>query len=315
MYRIPGSGPQVKHWQRRFDTELDVDLLDEHDLYDPNTIGSMLKTWLRELPTEIFPMDLQSRLAVELEKDDADYNKMGRPAPQKLRDALSELTPYNYYLLFAITCHLSLLLSHQERNRMDLNNLSICIGPCLKMERWLFNYLVGDWRHCWQGCWTEKQYLEGEKAWANGEEYVIQPLSEGSGSSVQNGLTSATVDERAVSSGGESGNSAHYEDAKETTQDTQAGQRSRENSKPTIFRPAGSSVYSQSTNGTVLTPDRRAAVALDMRRPATAEEKKDDVGSKNATPRPNGHSRTQSDLPLSPVKSNMGDPFVGRRQS
>jgi hypothetical protein len=86
-------------------------LLSEQELYDPNTIGSMLKTWLRELPTEIFPQDLQHALAAELQKENPYFNVMGQPAPQKLRDALSELPPFNYYLLFAITCHLSLLLS------------------------------------------------------------------------------------------------------------------------------------------------------------------------------------------------------------
>lgn len=164
LYRVPGSGPQVKHWQRRFDTELDVDLLDERDLYDPNTIASMLKSWLRDLPTEIMPRSLQSSLAEELQQENADYQKLGQQAPQKLRDALSELPPFNYYLLFAITCHLSLLLSHKDKNKMDLHNLSICIGPCLNLERWLFNYLVGDWRRCWQGCFTEQHYLESEKA-------------------------------------------------------------------------------------------------------------------------------------------------------
>lgn len=216
LYRVPGSGPQVKHWQRRFDQELDVDLLSEQELYDPNTIGSMLKTWLRELPSEIFPQELQHSLAVELQKDNPNFNMMGQPAPQKLRDALSELPPFNYYLLFAITCHLSLLLSHQERNRMDLNNLSICIGPCLNLERWLFNYLVGDWRNCWQGCWTEKQQLDEEKRLED-PAYMPPPSSSGSGSTtlrspstrgIGEAMNSLDLEERAVSSGGESGGSS-----------------------------------------------------------------------------------------------------------
>ena len=109
--------------------ELDIDLLDEEELYDPNTISSMLKQWLRELPTDIVPQDLQLSLGRELYKDNPVYHQAGQQTPQKLRDALSELPPFNYYLLFAVTCHLSLMLSHQARNRMDLNNLSICIGP------------------------------------------------------------------------------------------------------------------------------------------------------------------------------------------
>jgi len=168
---VPGSGPQVKHWQRRFDTELDLDLLDEQELYDPNIIGSMLKSWLRDLPTEIMSKGQQQALAEEIAKENPNYQRLGEEAPQKLRDALSELPPFNYYLLFAITCHLSLLLSHKDKNKMDLNNLSICIGPCLDLDRWLFNYLVGDWRRCWQGCYTEKQFLEAEKAYEQGSDY------------------------------------------------------------------------------------------------------------------------------------------------
>ncbi|KAM0721868.1 hypothetical protein Q7P37_002793 [Cladosporium fusiforme] len=212
LYRVPGSGPQVKHWQRRFDQELDVDLLSEQELYDPNTIGSMLKTWLRELPSEIFPQELQHSLAVELQQENPNFNMMGQPAPQKLRDALSELPPFNYYLLFAITCHLSLLLSHQERNRMDLNNLSICIGPCLNLERWLFNYLVGDWRNCWQGCWTEKQQLDEEKRLD--DPAYMPPTSSGgttlrstSSRGIGEAMNALDLEERAVSSGGESGSS------------------------------------------------------------------------------------------------------------
>jgi len=174
----------------------------------------MLKTWLRELPTEIFPQDLQHALGAELQKENPYFNVMGQPAPQKLRDALSELPPFNYYLLFAITCHLSLLLSHQERNRMDLNNLSICIGPCLHLERWLFNYLVGDWRNCWQGCWTEKQQLDEEKRLDDPAYMPPPPSSSGAGtyhSTSSHGITdtmsSLEIDERAVSSGNESGSS------------------------------------------------------------------------------------------------------------
>ena len=51
----------------------------------------MLKTWLRELPSEIFPQELQHSLAVELQKENPNFNMMGQPAPQRLRDVLSEL--------------------------------------------------------------------------------------------------------------------------------------------------------------------------------------------------------------------------------
>ena len=64
------------------DSEFDVDLLSEQELYDPNTIGSMLKTWLRELPTEIVPQELQHALAVDLGRDNPNFMLIGQPAPR-----------------------------------------------------------------------------------------------------------------------------------------------------------------------------------------------------------------------------------------
>ena len=154
LYRIPGSGKEVKHWQRRFDQEYDINLFDEPELYDINTIGSMFKSWLRELPDEILPKAVQNRVATQCVG--------ATSAPQLLRDELSQLSPFHYYLLFAITCHLSLLNSYADKNKMDYRNLCICFQPCLKIDAFCFQFLVMDWKNCWQGCWTEKEYLEEE---------------------------------------------------------------------------------------------------------------------------------------------------------
>ncbi|KAJ5717423.1 hypothetical protein N7488_003069 [Penicillium malachiteum] len=155
LYRVPGSGREVKHWQRRFDTELDVSLFDVPDLYDINTIGSLFKAWLRELPEELFPKKTQDMIAEKCAG--------ATTAPQLLKDELSKLPPYNYYLLFAITCHLNLLHSYVDQNKMDYRNLCICFQPCLKMDAFCFQFLVCDWKNCWQGCWTEKEYAAKEK--------------------------------------------------------------------------------------------------------------------------------------------------------
>lgn len=182
LYRIPGSGRDVKHWQRRFDTEYDINLFDQPDLYDINTIGSLFKSWLRELPDEILPKAVQSRIASQCAG--------ATSAPQLLKDELSRLPPFNYYLLFAITCHLSLLNHYADKNKMDYRNLCICFQPCLKIDAFCFQFLVMDWKNCWQGCWTEQEYLE--------EEYRYQ--REGS----INEADDSVVDERAISSSGSS---------------------------------------------------------------------------------------------------------------
>ena len=173
LYRVPGSGPQIKKWQRKFDereslpnvtrcvrpqltsgTELDVNLFEEEDLYDINIIGSMLKAWLRELPDELFPKASQERIARECAGAET--------VPQMLVDELSNLSPFQYYLLFAITCHLSLLLAHSDKNKMDFRNLCICFQPCMKIDAFCFKFLVCDWRDCWKGCKNEAAYIEQE---------------------------------------------------------------------------------------------------------------------------------------------------------
>ncbi|KAG7103113.1 Rho-type GTPase-activating protein 2 like [Verticillium longisporum] len=187
LYRVPGSGPQIKKWQRRFDEELDVNLFEQDDLYDINIIGSMLKAWLRELPDELFPKAAQERVAKECAGSDK--------VPQLLIDELSNLSPFNYYLLFAITCHLSLLLAHSDKNKMDFRNLCICFQPCMKIDAFCFRFLVCDWRECWKGCKAEAKYIE--------EEYLLlnQPPPRGVSESrkpVPDEQLPATNDERAV---------------------------------------------------------------------------------------------------------------------
>ncbi|RDA90357.1 hypothetical protein CP533_3378 [Ophiocordyceps camponoti-saundersi (nom. inval.)] len=165
LYRVPGSGPQVKKWQRKFDEQYDVNLFEEDDLYDINIIGSMLKAWLRELPDELFPKEAQDRISRECAGS--------TEVPQMLIDELSNLSPFNYYLLFAITCHLSLLLAHSDKNKMDFRNLCICFQPCMKIDAFCFKFLVCDWRDCWKGCKNEAKFIE--------EEYGLfeQPLPRG----------------------------------------------------------------------------------------------------------------------------------------
>ncbi|EEP82871.1 conserved hypothetical protein [Uncinocarpus reesii 1704] len=191
LYRVPGSGKDIKHWQRRFDTELDINLFDEPELYDVNTIGSMFKAWLRELPDEIFPKATQAMIAEKCPG--------ATKAPQLLKDELSKLPPFNYYLLFAITCHLSLLHSYVDKNKMDYRNLCICFQPCMKIDGFCFQFLVCDWKNCWQGCWTEKEYLEKELEHARQlKEAALNKTTPPAASATE------TAEERAISSSGSS---------------------------------------------------------------------------------------------------------------
>ncbi|KAI8935984.1 hypothetical protein NX059_007487 [Plenodomus lindquistii] len=154
LYRVPGSAQQVRYYERKFDEDRDIDLISDPNLNDPNVIGSLFKNWLRQLPDEIFPKAIQAAIQQECQG--------AKSTPQMLKDELSKLPPFNYYLLFAITCHISLLHSCSEFNKMNYNNLCICFQPAIKIDAFCFQFLILDWRNCWQGCWTEKDFLNDE---------------------------------------------------------------------------------------------------------------------------------------------------------
>jgi hypothetical protein len=160
-------------------------------LYDINIVGSMLKSWLRELPDELFPKDAQERVSKE--------SPNCEDVPQILIDELSNLPPYNYYLLFAITCHLSLVLEHREANKMNYQNLTVCFLPCMRMDAYCFRFLVVKWRDCWKGCNTEAVWLEKEAKYRE----------ELSGSkSTDDGRASTAIEDRNVSSSDSSNQSS-----------------------------------------------------------------------------------------------------------
>lgn len=163
--------------------EGDIDLFNEPKLFDINIIGSVFKKWLRELPSEVLPKDVQAR--VEASCPDA------KEATQEFRDELSKLPPWNYYLLFAVTCHLSLLRAYGDVNKMNYINIKICFQPCIGIDDHCFKMLVCDWRHCWQGCWNEKEYLEEEYRALEG----LPTSSDGSSAT-----STAVVDERSLAS-------------------------------------------------------------------------------------------------------------------
>ena len=189
IYRVPGSEKEIRNWQRRFDREGDINLFDQPELYDINIVGSMFKSWLRDLPDEILPKQTQAKIARE--------NPDPSTVPQMLRDELSNLPPWNYYLLFAITCHLSLLTAYSDKNKMTYGNLCVCFQPCLKIDTYCFRFLVEHWRDCWgQGCYTEKDYLE--------EEYRLLDGLASSGAESEGSDAVPQVDERSANSSGSS---------------------------------------------------------------------------------------------------------------
>jgi hypothetical protein len=138
---------------------LDIDLLAEDELYDVNTISSMFKAWLRDMPDEVFPKSIQHKVSSTVGNLSEQQG-----APEILKTELSNLPPFNYYLLFAVTAHITMLLNASKENKMTFHNLCVCFMPALKMEMPCFTWLILDWKNCWEGCATERDFMEREYA-------------------------------------------------------------------------------------------------------------------------------------------------------
>jgi hypothetical protein len=215
----------------------------------------MLKAWLRELPDELFPKEAQERISRECAGAET--------VPQMLIDELSNLSPFNYYLLFAITCHLSLLLAHSDKNKMDFRNLCICFQPCMKIDAFCFKFLVCDWRDCWKGCKNEAKFIE--------EEYMLfdQPPPRGLGEP-RRPVHEELQDDRAVSSS---------DSSKQSNQSAEPQAKGRLKKKALQLSESNGSVASNSTLSTALT-----------------------INSERETPRKGGDMRPLSPIkPLSPL--------------
>ncbi|TGZ79568.1 RhoGAP-domain-containing protein [Ascodesmis nigricans] len=155
VYRVPGSTAVVDELRAEFVMYHDVDLF-ENPPNDLHTVSSLLKSYLRSLPEPVIPKDVQTRM-YERCKDHAD---LSRP-PTEFIEELSKLPPYNYYLLRYLFSHLSAVNDASGINKMNIPNLAMIFCPTLRMDRFAFNWLAGNFNMCWtMGCvGEEEEYL------------------------------------------------------------------------------------------------------------------------------------------------------------
>lgn len=107
------------------------------------------------VPESVLPAEIQKRVYEQCKN-----HPESESPPQCFIDELSQLPPYNYYLLYSLSAHLSIVNQQSDVNKMNLSNLGMIFCSTLRIDRFCFNWLVGHWADCWQGCWTERDELE-----------------------------------------------------------------------------------------------------------------------------------------------------------
>ncbi|EIW79048.1 RhoGAP-domain-containing protein [Coniophora puteana RWD-64-598 SS2] len=126
IYRLSGMARKVNTLKERLDKDMDnVNLDAEEWISDINTVTSVLKMWLRELPEPLMTSQLHQGFvdAAKIEND--------RLRHIRLHERVNDLPDPNYATLKFFMGHLHKIVQYEAENSMSIQNIGIVFGPTL----------------------------------------------------------------------------------------------------------------------------------------------------------------------------------------
>ncbi|KAI3363325.1 hypothetical protein L3Q82_011951, partial [Scortum barcoo] len=123
LFRLCGSAVRTRQLRQRWDCGERVDLELEQDV---PTVASLLKLFLRELPTPVFPEPQRKQIFLSLT---GHVDEDG--TTQSLRENLCHLPDDNLNILSYLIHFLSRVAAHSQSNHMPVENLATIFGPCI----------------------------------------------------------------------------------------------------------------------------------------------------------------------------------------
>ncbi|XP_053168763.1 protein FAM13A-like [Hemicordylus capensis] len=124
LFRISGSATKIKELRRKYDQGEEVNLVNEGDV---DSVASLLKLFLNELPVAIFPDNLCTDVLTSFEGELSHMAECMRC----LRWLLSSLPKAHSSLFHYLIRFLVKVASYSDVNHMTLENLAIVFGPTL----------------------------------------------------------------------------------------------------------------------------------------------------------------------------------------
>lgn len=132
IFRLSGSNVVIKQLKERFDNEGDINLLEDEQYHDIHAIASMLKAYLRELPTSILTRDLHLEFVAVTEMT-SQQEKMAALHELVKRLPLANITLLKYLIAFLIK-----IINHSDQNKMTVRNVGIVFSPTLTIPAPVF---------------------------------------------------------------------------------------------------------------------------------------------------------------------------------
>lgn len=124
IYRVSGIKSKVDELKASYDREESPNL----DDYEPNTVASLLKQYLRELPENVLTKELMPRF------EEACGKSTDGERVQECQRLLKDLPECNYYLVSWLIVHMDHVIAKELETKMNIQNISIVLSPTVQIS-------------------------------------------------------------------------------------------------------------------------------------------------------------------------------------
>ncbi|TAQ88423.1 hypothetical protein B7494_g3285 [Chlorociboria aeruginascens] len=132
IFRLSGSNVVIKQLRERFNNEGDVNLITDDQYYDIHAVASLLKLFLRELPTTILTRELHLEFLAVTELHDINEKISA------LNSLVYRLPKVNNTLLRYLSGFLISIINNSDTNKMTVRNVGIVFSPTLNIPAPVF---------------------------------------------------------------------------------------------------------------------------------------------------------------------------------
>ncbi|XP_053186050.1 ralA-binding protein 1 [Scomber japonicus] len=123
IYRVSGMKSKVDELKAAYDRE-ECPCLEE---YDPHTVASLLKQYLRELPENLLGRDLVQRF------EDACGRQVEAEKVTEFQRLLTEVPSDSRLLLSWLVTHMDHVITREADTKMNIQNISIVLNPTIQI--------------------------------------------------------------------------------------------------------------------------------------------------------------------------------------
>ncbi|XP_062933278.1 ralA-binding protein 1 [Cynocephalus volans] len=124
IYRVSGIKSKVDELKAAYDREESPNL----EEYEPNTVASLLKQYLRDLPENLLTKELMPRF------EEACGRNTESEKVQELQRLLKDLPECNHLLISWLIVHMDHVIAKELETKMNIQNISIVLSPTVQIS-------------------------------------------------------------------------------------------------------------------------------------------------------------------------------------